>query len=184
MEIYMSFLKPRKMIKTIRDTILICFVLGFIVGCGTKKRAVHIERGVEIVKEDKNIVSEETSIKISIDTSKVKTKTSEESYGGIVEKWVWGENGNPVSYTKTTINKGNVVTETEELKGLTADSLSTSKITDLSVLAKEVSSEVIDDNLEKETSPPSAWIGWGMILGTILGLGLALWIGIRLFRKF
>lgn len=161
-----------------KNLLFILFAV-FISACGAKKRIVHIERGAEVVKEERNVASEETSRVIDIDTSKIKTKTSERSYGSVVEKWVWGESGSPVSYTKTVISSGKIKTEVEELKGIVSDSSNTAKITDLSVLEKKTESEVIDDNLDRESSAPFAW---GGIFGTIIGLGIALWLGLRLLR--
>lgn len=165
--------------RTKMRTMILIFSAMMILGCGAKKRVVHIDRGAEIVHEEKNSSSETTSHVSDIDTSKIKTKTAEATYDSVIEKWVWGKSGDPVSYTKTTISSGKVTTETEELKGLSSDSSATAKIADQSVLSSEVTSEVIDDNLEKESSSPFAW---GGILLTILVIGIGMWAALKAIR--
>ena len=145
-------------------TMIAVFILSFIVGCGTKKRVVHIERGVEIENETRNIVSEETFTKTSVDTSKTKTNVKKEESGSVVETWVWRKDGSPAYYKKEIKGISNTVTETEEFKGLSGSDSSTSQIVDLSVLSREVSSEVIDDNLEKDNPTPAFFKGWWWVM--------------------
>lgn len=145
--------------------VIITLVILFFISCGSKKKIVtvsKVEEKIEIVKKD---TSETRSTVQVTDTTRKTTKVSEKSSERVVEETTFDSDGRPTKYTKTTERTGSRDAETNEKKGLSADSVSEERKSSQESERRNIKTYDKDSDVTRSSDNPVwKYIGWGIIL--------------------